>query len=152
MKLSLIINSKALRDDTRALASRGILVTPAIDESFWLYKVDVSDKQAIVGFPKFGVIGIGFQHEHDNWNTNLPSDVPAEGIYNHIKCNKGDKKIPKSRCIKAIQLIKDAVAESYKNELIENLSKSVSDTERLDLLGKFLRVSNLHEVSVALGR
>lgn len=85
-----------------------ILITPPIDESYWKFRVAVSDKQAIVGFPKFGSIGIGFQHE-DDWNTNLPSICETEEIYNHIECNKADDSISRELCIKAIEMIKEAV-------------------------------------------
>ena len=48
-----------------------LMVTPALSESYWAYRVKLSDKQAMLGFPKFGTIGIGFAIEED-WNTNLP--------------------------------------------------------------------------------
>lgn len=109
MKLELQINGRALRDQSRALEPHGILITPPICESFWLYRVAVSNKQAIVGFPKFGTIGVGFQVEED-WNTNLPATCDAKRIYNHIACNKGDDAIPRERCIEAIRMIQAAVA------------------------------------------
>lgn len=93
--------------------SPGVLITPPIDESFWLMRVPVSDKQAIVCFPKFGVIGIGFQHEED-WNTNLPSSCPAVQIYNHIKHNKGDDSISDASCIQAIELLQQAITQVTK--------------------------------------
>lgn len=96
--------------DYQPLSQYGILVTPAIDEDYWLFRVPVSDKQAVVGFTKFGLLGIGFQHETD-WNKNLPSDCSAEEIYRHISVNKGDDLIPKTRCIQAIRLIKRAWKE-----------------------------------------
>jgi hypothetical protein len=85
-----------------------IMMTPPIDESYWQYRVVLSKKQAIIGFPKYTTVGIGFQVEED-WNTNLPFSCSAEKIYNHIKHNKGDGKILKSKCITAINMIKDAV-------------------------------------------
>lgn len=88
-----------------------VMVTPAIDEDFWLWRVPVSAKQAIVAFPKFGVIGIGFQVEED-WNTNLPSSTPAEEIYAHIRHNKGDDSITDQTCIDAINLIQEAIKAS----------------------------------------
>lgn len=80
MNLEIQINPRAIKDPTRALAGKGILLCPPIDEDFWLYRVPVSERQAIVGFPKFCVIGIGFQHEED-WNRNLPSSCDAVIIY-----------------------------------------------------------------------
>lgn len=88
-----------------------MVMTPAIDEDYWLYRVELSDKQAIVGFPKFSTIGIGFQVE-DDWNTNLPYTSSAEDIYEHIKHNKADKRIRKPDCITAIRMIQEAAAQS----------------------------------------
>lgn len=66
----------------------GVLVTPPIGEDYWIMRVPVSDKQAVVCFPKFFTIGIGFQNETD-WNTNLPYTGDAEDIFRHIAHNKG---------------------------------------------------------------
>lgn len=89
-----------------------LMVTPAIDENYWLFRVPLTDKQAIVGFPKFNTIGVGFQKEED-WNTNLPYSCSAEEIYHHIKCNKGDKKITKARCIEALKLLQKTIQERW---------------------------------------
>jgi hypothetical protein len=86
------------------------IMTPPIDKDYWRYRVKVSDRQAIIGFPKFGVIGIGFAVEDADWNTNLPSSCDAEDIYRHIKCNKGDAGISAEDCVAAIRLIQEAVA------------------------------------------
>lgn len=86
----------------------GILVTPAISEDFWLFRVKLNGAgQAILGFPKFFTVGIGFAKETD-WNTNLPYGCTTEEIYNHIKHNKGDSKIPKARVLEAIRLVQSA--------------------------------------------
>lgn len=86
------------------------MITPALDEDYWYMRVKVSDKQAVVAFPKFGTIGIGFQHEED-WNTNLPYSTNAKDLYNHIMVNKGDKKILYATCIKAIELLQLAIKQ-----------------------------------------
>lgn len=86
-----------------------VLITPAIGGDFWLWRVAVSDKQAVVAFPKFGVIGIGFQTEGEDWNTNLPSGCSVIEIFEHIKCNKGDDRIPDERCLEAIKLLQEAI-------------------------------------------
>ncbi|HUD75746.1 MAG TPA: hypothetical protein VMQ76_11795 [Terracidiphilus sp.] len=124
----------------------GIMITPPVDEDFWLYRVPVSDEQAIVGFPKFGVIGIGFQHEED-WNTNLPSGSDAEAIYKHIAHNKGDASIPAARCIAAIQLIKSACIENERREAIALLKIAQTNEQRLDILSVFLRHTGNFEVA-----
>lgn len=68
------------------------LLTPPIDGDYWLIRVPLTDTQAIVAFPKFFTIGIGFQREED-WNTNLPYTCGAHEIYSHIAHNKGDDTI-----------------------------------------------------------
>ena len=85
-----------------------VMMTPAIEESYWQYRVALSRKQAIVGFPKFTTIGIGFQVEED-WNTNLPFSCSAEEIFDHIRHNKGDHHILNAQCIAAIKMIQEAV-------------------------------------------
>ena len=89
----------------------GVMFTPPIDENYWLWRVRLSDTQAIVGFPKFMTIGIGFQREED-WNTNLPYTCPAGEIFDHISHNKGDDAIPDSACIAAIELVQQAARQS----------------------------------------
>lgn len=85
-----------------------VSVTPPIDESYWAYRVRLSDTQAIVGFPKFLTIGIGFAQEQ-NWNTNLPYTSPADRIFNHIRQNKGDDSISDEDVLAAIVMVQDAV-------------------------------------------
>jgi len=85
----------------------GILITPPIDEDYWALRVPLTDKQAVVAFPKFCTMGIGFQHEED-WNTNLPFQTDAEAIYKHIEHNKGDKTITKKQVIQAIKMLQAA--------------------------------------------
>lgn len=87
----------------------GVMLTPAINESYWSYRVLLSPGQAIVGFPKFFTIGIGFAVEED-WNTNLPHDCGTEEIFQHIADNKGDDAIPDNDVRAAIRLIQEAVA------------------------------------------
>lgn len=93
--------------------SLNIISTPPIDENYWALRVKVSKNQAIVAFPKFLTMGIGFQKEAD-WNTNLPYSCDAEKIFDHIKHNKGSKKIKDEDCITAINIIKTAL-KNYKN-------------------------------------
>ncbi len=83
------------------------MVTPPIDEDYWAYRVRLSDDQAIVGFPKFMTIGIGFAVE-DDWNTNLPYTCDTEKIFQHIKHNKGDDEIADDDVRAAIALVQEA--------------------------------------------
>lgn len=86
----------------------GVAITPPIDEDYWLFRVKLGTAgQAIVGFPKFATIGIGFAQEKD-WNANLPFTCETEEIYEHIAHNKGDESISRDDCIGAIRLIQEA--------------------------------------------
>ena len=69
----------------------------------------LSEAQAIVGFPKFFTVGIGFAQEED-WNTNLPYTCDADEIYDHIAHNKGDDSITREDCVPAIRLVQEAAA------------------------------------------
>lgn len=93
-----------------SFGGRTLLLTPPIDEKYWMMRVKVSDRQAVVAFPKFGTIGIGFQHEED-WNTNLPYTQTAEDLFDHISHNKGDSSISDDECIAAIRLLQKAIQD-----------------------------------------
>ena len=100
-------------DETRLIGPA--MVTPPIEESYWLYRVMVSDTQAVVGFPKFGTIGIGFMVE-DDWNTNLPYTSDATRIRKHIWHNRGGESITKDVVDRAIELIQAAATEAHAKE------------------------------------
>lgn len=105
MKLKLEINQKFMEENTEFKVGKSVvLVTPPLDEDYWLLRVKVSETQAVVGFPKFFTIGIGFAIEED-WNTNLPYSCDAEDIFKHISHNKGDESILDSDCVEAIKMI-----------------------------------------------
>jgi len=82
-----------------------VMMTPPIGKDYWFFRVAVSDKQAVVGFPKFSTIGIGFQHEED-WNTNLPYTCETNEIYEHIEHNRLGA--DKETCLAAIKMIQEA--------------------------------------------
>ena len=93
---------------------RGIMITPPLDEDYWYWRVQLGDNgQAILGFPKFTTIGIGFAQEQEDWNTNLPFPCSARKIFEHIKPNKGDEAISDTDCIEAIELVREA-ARNFK--------------------------------------
>lgn len=108
--MDLVLERKHEQDDPPLIAPSGgaILITPPIDEDYWAYRVRLSDRQAIVGFPKFGTIGIGFAIEDADWNTNLPYVVATEEIFQHISHNKGDDAISDDDVREAIRLVQDA--------------------------------------------
>ena len=90
------------------------MITPAVDEDYWSYRVKLSDTQAVVGFPKFGTVGIGFAQEEEDWNTNLPYTCTTEEIARHIMRNKGDESITTFDVVCAISMIQDAVREDHR--------------------------------------
>jgi len=95
----------------------GILsVSPPVSEDdYWLFRVQVSAKQAVVAFPKHRTIGIGFQVEEQDWNTNLPYTTRAENIARHIAENaivQGDDETPSPETVlAAIKMLQAAIHE-----------------------------------------
>lgn len=109
-KLTLEVNSDLnVGNDTFKCGAGVVMITPDISEKYWLLRVKLNKKgQAIIGFPKFTLIGVGFAQETD-WNSNLPSTCEAEKIYNHIRHNKGSKSIQRADCLAAIKMIQEFV-------------------------------------------
>lgn len=64
---TLTLQVKETVNKTRRIAN--VSLAPMVDEDYWIFRVPLSENQAVVGFQKFGTVGIGFQHEID-WNTN----------------------------------------------------------------------------------
>jgi len=85
-----------------------MIITPAITPEFWLFRVKVYKNQAILGFPKFGTIGIGFALEKGSWNTNLPYTCTPDELYAHIKENKYYHRITEKQCLEAIKAVQEA--------------------------------------------
>lgn len=100
-----IIINKDIEDETTAIKS-GVIVAPNIDENYFVAKIQLYKDQSINLFPKFFTYGIGFAQEID-WNTNLPFQIDAEEIYDHIAINKKYDEISKEECIKAIKELQD---------------------------------------------
>ena len=94
----------------------GIMISPPTGEDYWSLRVKLHKKQAVVGFPKLGLIGVGFAQEKD-WNLNLPLDTRqsaeqnAKRIAQHIKSNKKHKVITIEMIEKAIVLIFNGAIE-----------------------------------------
>jgi hypothetical protein len=84
-----------------------VLLAPLVEQDYWIYRVALSPQQAILAFPKFFTIGVGFAIEED-WNTNLPYTCKAEQIYEH---NKGDDSISGEDCLTAIRMIQTAISK-----------------------------------------
>jgi len=92
-------------DDTFIIGKAVAMITPPVGQDYWLFRVKLFKDQAIIAFPKFGTIGIGFAIEDEDWNTNLPYSVCPEQLYDHIKANKKYDEISKEDCIQAIKLV-----------------------------------------------
>lgn len=111
--MSLTLESRFHTDQTPTfeLPGGGIaMISPALGEDYWAYRVKLSERQAIIGFPKFGTIGIGFAVEDADWNTNLPYTVETERIATHIAENKGDPAITDDDVRQAIMAVQLAAA------------------------------------------
>lgn len=108
MDLKLEINKKFIEDsDVKKLSEKGLLITPPLNEDYWIYRVKLDNGQAVLGFPKFGIVGCGFAIEED-WNCNLPTSIcTPEEIYEHIKHNQKPSIASKEYVLEAIRLIKE---------------------------------------------
>jgi len=95
-------------EENRTSHIGGLMLTPCPDEDYWAYRVRLTDRQAVLGFPKFGTIGVGFAVEDADWNTNLPYTCDAEMICNHIWENVGDESIERDIVLAAICAIQEA--------------------------------------------
>lgn len=104
----LALETKDQANETRHFGAA--MLTPSPSENYWSYRVRLTERQAIIGFPKFFTIGIGFAVEEDDWNCNFPYTCTAEEIYEHIKDNAGDDSITREDCLAAIRMIQDAAA------------------------------------------
>lgn len=87
-----------------------VAFAPYSGEDYWTYRVQLTGRQAVLGFPKFDTIGIGFAVEED-WNTNLPYRLPTQEIADHIMHNKGNDSIPDDAVVRAVEIIRQACIE-----------------------------------------
>ncbi len=124
MELQLELNSKYAqvfdKSKRSVVASGTVAITPPIDEDYWVYRVRLSETQAVVAFPKFFTLGIGFAQEED-WNTNLPYACETEEIFQHIQRNKGDKKIADDDVRRAIDMLRAEIEKNLTWEEIRQL-------------------------------
>ncbi len=112
MKLKLEMSELYYQPDKSTVGNTNIMITPPLGDDNWVYRVMVSEKQAIVGFKKFMTMGIGFMIESYDWNRNLPWSHDTMDLWEHIKENKGDDSISDTECVKAIEMIQDVVKEN----------------------------------------
>lgn len=117
MNLTLERRSQVDKTKTVDVGDATLSFTPAIDEDYWEYRVVVSDSeqpyQAVVGFPKFSTIGIGFAVEDADWNTNLPYTCDTDMIVDHIWVNRklSDFDLPREKVAEAVRLVQEAARE-----------------------------------------
>jgi len=103
-------NEKFEKARDEFVCSSTLIVTPPISREYWLFRVKLHGDQAIVAFPKFRTIGVGFALEK-YWNTNLPYVCEAETICDHIWGNREYECITRSQVIEAIKEIQGCCAE-----------------------------------------
>jgi DNA-dependent RNA polymerase auxiliary subunit epsilon len=111
-------------NDTFKAGNAVIMITPDLNEDYWIMRVKLHKDQSLVAFPKFGLIGIGFAQESD-WNTNLPYQVEAERLYVHIRKNKKYRSISKATCLEGIKLLQEACA-NYEKEKKAEADKTIN--------------------------
>ena len=100
------------KQDSFKTGNLTIMMTPSLDDDYWVFRIVLHKEQALVAFPKFGTMGIGFTEEID-WNTNLPYFCEADYIAKHIWKNRKYKEITKKILIEAIEVLQKA-SEYYK--------------------------------------
>jgi hypothetical protein len=100
------------KQDSFKTGNLTIMMTPPLDEDYWVFRIVLHKEQALVAFPKFSTMGIGFAVEED-WNTNLPYHCDAKDIAKHIWKNRKYKEITKKILIEAIEVLQKA-SEYYK--------------------------------------
>jgi hypothetical protein len=115
-QLVLEMNEKFTKAQDTLTSASGmrIMITPPLDKDYWLFRVQLVKDQAVVGFPKFGLIGIGFAIEEEDWNTNLPSSTYTNDIVEHIWVNRKYKSITKDMVMRAVTMIQAAAADYLK--------------------------------------
>lgn len=123
----LVLERRGQQDRTVHIGA--MAMTPPIDEEYWAYRVRLTEKQAIVGFPKFSTIGIGFAQEED-WNTNLPFTCGTDEIVKHILHNKGDDAITDEEVRRAVAMVQDAAWDDHgPSKLLDVIDRMARDPE-----------------------
>lgn len=118
MTVELVLQRRAQPDYTNVLevGESLVLLSPTVNEDYWEYRVGLSEGQAVVGFPKFGTIGIGFAVEETDWNTNLPFMLRTDEIVEHIWRNRGSSVRSRATVTEAVRLIQ---AAAFADRIVE---------------------------------
>jgi hypothetical protein len=106
--------------DKGRVSGTGVFIGTGSTSDGWTYRVELpsstrTPRQAVVGFSKFGTIGIGFQYEDEDWNSNLPYGTPAAAIFAHICHNLGKDTVPANEAVAAIELVRAAAIMDMKD-------------------------------------
>ena len=126
-----------------------LMMTPMIDEDYWVFRVKLHDDQSIVAFPKFGTMGIGFALE-DDWNTNLPYQCTTKKICEHIWKNRKYEQITEEMCLKAIQMLQKASKYYMENEkpTQENFGTKEDAKMYMERMFKFVRNKDIYSGTI----
>lgn len=110
--MKLVLETRNQGNETLVIGDGGVALTPPASEDYWSHRVRLSDAQAVIGFPKYSTVGIGFAVEENSWSTNLPYSCPTDQILGHIIKNKGDdEEIAEADVREAILMIQLAVID-----------------------------------------
>ena len=126
MKPYLEINQNCIDKTAHYTSDSGIeqvsmMVSPTTGNDYWMFRVKLCNDQSVLGFPKFGMIGVGMAIEEKSSNTNLPlcplytPFKNATRIAEHIKCNKKYKSITFKMIVDAILLIEQGAKQYCEN-------------------------------------
>ena len=116
-----------------------IMMTPPIDEKYWVFRIKLHKDQAVVAFPKFGLMGIGFAQE-SNWNTNLPSCDSTKSIVDHIWENRKYPQVTYAILTKAVKMLQKASKYYKENELTPQVfSDEISFNLYFEKMEKFVQ-------------
>jgi len=130
------------------LGKGAIVMCSPGDQENYVFKVHVSEKQAIVAFSKFGSLGVAFLVEDEDGNRNLPSSSTPEKIYDWIYCNKGDDSITDETCLKAIKKIVKACRELEEINMQSTYEIAMANEDYLKgKNGKILSLAQFKETS-----
>jgi hypothetical protein len=104
------LRRRSQEDQTR-VPGTNISIGRSGAEDYWTYRVDLTENQALIGFPKHGTIGIDFLH---NRGEDLPYTSDPEYLADFFapgRLEGGDTEISRAAVIRAIKMIREAVVE-----------------------------------------
>lgn len=104
MAVHLDLQTRDQQDRSLIHTSLGVLsLGTSGGDDYWTYRVPLTERQAVIGFPVHGTTGIGFATGETG--VHLPYRAGTEQIMRHIGKYKGDPEIPDEAVRAAIVLI-----------------------------------------------